>query len=852
MTSMGITGTEQLFDDEVRLRYEVYNSIFLTLPFDIIRRTGTYLPILADRCREGLENGISPDEILRVFQSEQMPGADAEARTSQLFDFIKYVERQIVLFDAVEEAAFPALHDVHAEGTLDDFLGRVDRAHTRTSLRERLAEYRLRLVLTAHPTQFYPGPVLGIIRDLAAAIRSGDLPMVRELLLQLGKTPFINREKPTPLDEAQSLIWYLREVFYPALGELGGKLRDYFKAHGEELPADHFIELGFWPGGDRDGNPYVTADITRKTLELLHRAILTCYIGDLRRLRRRLTFRHVYERIVRMETRLTAGLRGDGEPYPDIDAFLADIDDVLAVLRAQYDGLFAGHLETFRMMVALFGFHFASLDIRQDSRKHEALLIHSLDPTEAEAYRQSGPDQRMRWLQDHRFEPVPEADDPIDADILESMRLMPALRKAYGPRACHRYIISNTRNAADIKLVHSLIRAVNGTTSGVDIIPLFESVDSLREAAAIMEQLYSDPEYAAHLGARERRQTIMLGFSDGTKDGGYLRANWSIFRAKEELTAQARRLGIRVIFFDGRGGPPARGGGNTHKFYSSLGPTIDNHEVQLTIQGQTISTNFASPGVAVFNLEQLFTAGLEPVVGGGGVALTDDDRALVGQLADVAFDQYRTLKEDPLFLAYLEEVGTLSYFSETNIGSRPVRRQGNRPLTLEDLRAIPFVSAWSLLKQNVPGYYGLGAAIEAGQQRGRSQDLRALYARSPFFQALVGNSMQALAKSYFPLTGHLASDPRLGPFWNRLREEYDRTVAGLLAVSGQDRLLADAPVNRSSILMREEIIRPLLVIQQAAIQRLRQEGEEGPMTENLHRLVLRTIYGIINAARNSA
>jgi phosphoenolpyruvate carboxylase len=290
----------------------------------------------------------------------------------------------------------------------------------------------------------------------------------------------------------------------------------------------------------------------------------------------------------------------------------------------------------------------------------------------------------------------------------------------------------------------------------LDIVPLFETITDLEYAEKAMEILYTHPVYKAHLAQRNNTQTIMLGFSDGTKDGGYLTANWFIYKAKEKLTALSRKHGIKVIFFDGRGGPPGRGGGKAHKFYASLGPHIEDKEIQLTIQGQTISTNYGIFDAARYNLERLLTSvyfnreNPSP--------LDQQDRATLEKLSEIAFEAYNKLKNHPKFVPYLEKVSPLKYFSKINVGSRTVKRSGSEKLTLKDLRAIPFVGSWSMLKQNIPGYYGLGTALKYFDDQNRFEEVLRLYRNSAFFQALIENSEMSLSKTNFKLTEYLEND----------------------------------------------------------------------------------------------
>ncbi len=851
---MSIPLHDTTFDHYVGLRFQLYNSLFLTLPFDLIHQTGTLLPLLASLCERSFQEGASPDQVIDKFFDEYLPDADDRKQTDVLFNFIKYIERQVVLFDAIEEAAFDKIHDLDGPGTLHDVFDRIQDGAALQRLCEKLKDFRLRIVLTAHPTQFYPGPVLGIITDLSDAIRKNDLAAVNEYLLQLGKTPFINRQKPTPLDEARSLTWYLEHVFYAAISTIIEKLSRGLARHGVELDRKDLIGMGFWPGGDRDGNPFVNAEITMKTAALLRRAIINCYHRDTRVLRRRLTFLGVQERIVDIEYRLFDSIHNGPRSYGESRELVRDLEEILHIIDLKHDGLFADLVKNFITRVEIFGFYFASLDIRQDSRKHEALLetLMRLKGNDVQWEGLSEID-KIEFLKNTQWQITPEdVSDETSRDIIASMLAMRDIQNTNGEQASHRYVISNTRNALDVITVLSLIRWTLGKTDHVDIIPLFETIDDLKHAGAVMDVLYRHTYYADHLAQRKMQQTIMLGFSDGTKDGGYLRANWSIFQAKENLTAVSSTHHVHLLFFDGRGGPPARGGGNTHKFYSSLGSLIENKEVQLTIQGQTVSSNFGSHAAAVYNIEQLFSAGIEGAVFPAGPQMHNDERELLNAMAEDSYKSYSALKQRDEFLSYLQEVGTLEYYGGTNIGSRPVKRGQKARITLDALRAIPFTGSWGQMKQNVPGYFGFGTAIMKQQEQNRLEEVSQLYQRSRFFQTLVGNSMQSLTKSFFPLTAYLINDPEFGEFWQILYHEYKLTVDLLLNISHQSTLLEDAESNRKSIQTREQIVLPLLTIQQAALQRIR-SGSLSEERENVYRkIVLRTMYGIINAGRNVA
>ena len=348
----------------------------------------------------------------------------------------------------------------------------------------------------------------------------------------------------------------------------------------------------------------------------------------------------------------------------------------------------------------------------------------------------------------------------------------------------------------------------------------------------------------------------MLGFSDGTKDGGYLMANWSIYKAKEDLTKISREHHIDVIFFDGRGGPPARGGGKTHKFYASMGRNISNKEIQLTIQGQTVSSNFGTVDAAQFNIEQLLNAGISnDLFSTNYVTLTEKEDVLIQQLAEAGHKAYVKLKDHPYLLEYLLQVSPMRFYSDTNIGSRPSKRGTDQKISLQDLRAIPFAGSWSQLKQNVTGYYGVGTAIKYMDDQGKLPELKKLYKGSLFFKTLLDNCEMTMMKSFFPLTAFLADHKQFGKLWKMIFNEFELTKKYLTKLTGNSELMADYPVEQLSIQMRERIVLPLLTIQQYAITKIREMDEQfiqSPLKETFEKLAMRCSFGIINAGRNSA
>ena len=848
------------FREEVGIKFQLYNSLFTSLPFHRIEKTGILLTMFLSECQEGYDEKKSPVEILKEFFEKHTNYKTEKEELDILFRFVQYAERQVVLFDALEDAAFRKVHDMNGMGTLKHLESEVAELGKEEELIKKLREYCVRFVLTAHPTQFYPGPVLGIINDLSKALMSENTTMVNMYLQQLGKTPFFKKKKPTPYDEAISLIWFLENVFFQATGQITNFLKSRFP---DAKPAmNPVIKMGFWPGGDRDGNPFVTTDTTLKVADALRGSIIKCYYTELRKIKRRLTFVGVEERIATLEKKLYDNIFIPGErTHLTKDEILKSLEEIKKILVEKHNGLFVHLIDSLVNKVLVFGLHFASLDIRQDSSMHTQMLQSINNATEAlgKDFDSVSEKEKIKRLSNAKplAEPV-KLKDPVEQDTLNVIATIKNLQQVNGKEGCNRYIISHCQSALDIMEVYGLflMKGWKPQQLTVDIVPLFETVEDLQNASAVMKELYTNPVYKKHLSLRGNCQTIMVGFSDGTKDGGYLMANWSIYKAKEELTLLSRKYKIDVIFFDGRGGPPARGGGKTHNFYASMGSNISNKEIQLTIQGQTVSSNFGMVDAARYNIEQLLHAGIaNDLLTHKELTLKEEEERLIFELAEASFKAYDALKKHPKFLDYLGHASPLNFYGETNIGSRPAKRGKTKKLTLDDLRAIPFVGAWSQLKQNVTGYYGVGTALEQVSKKGKLKKYSALYRNSLFFGTLIDNCEMAMKKCFFPLTAYMEKDPVYGEIWKKIYKEYKLSQEYLFKITGRNELMADYPVEQLSIQMRERIVLPLVTIQQYAINRFRElekKNKDGKMREVYGKLVMRCSFGIINAGRNSA
>lgn len=851
----------QNYNKQVGLKFQLYNSLFTSLPFHRVEKTGVLLSTFLLHCEEGYSKQKSPVEIINTFFQQYTSYQNEQEQIDLLFRFVQYAERQVVLFDAVEDAAFRDIYDMNGIGTLKHLQSEVLHSNKRIQLAEKLKDFSVRLVLTAHPTQFYPSEVLGIISDLSHAIVNDNTAEVNSFLQQLGKTPFFKKEKPTPYDEAVNLVWFLQNRFYPAAGQILTNLKNQFPKEVNE--ENSLIRLGFWPGGDRDGNPYVKVDTTLKVAAELRTGILHAYHTDVHELKRRLTFKGVANVLASLEEKIYHNFSDPNyRDHLTKEEMISTLQQIRSTLIEQHNGLFQDMVENLLRKVELFGLYFASLDIRQDSSVHAELIATIAKQTSIlpDDYTILSEEEKITaLLQIHEPLDPSTLDNELFSDTLETIAAIKSIQQHNGEEGCHRYIISHSTSALDVMQVYGLFMLSGWQPDelSIDIVPLFESIEDLQNASKVMRVLYEHATYRKHLEKRNNIQTIMVGFSDGTKDGGYLMANFSIYKAKETLTQVSKEYGIQVVFFDGRGGPPARGGGRTHQFYASLGSNIANKEIQLTIQGQTISSNFGTIDSAQFNMEQLMHAGISNALfNSDKPTQTEEEDELLLRLSEKSYEAYKTLKKRPDFLEYLNEVSPLRYYGQANIGSRPSKRKPGK-LNLDDLRAVPYVGAWSQLKQNVPGYYGVGTALEKLDNEGRWDEVKQLYQQSLFFKTLMDNCEMAMCKSFFPLTAFLSDHSKYGTLWNLIHEEYQRTQTYLLKLAGATHLMEDKPINRLSIQMRQRIELPLLTIQQYALNKIREAEEQGLSLESAsmkmyEKMVVRCSFGIINAGRNSA
>ena len=834
----------------VKKRFQMYNALFLNMSYQGANDFGHLIPVLGNVAKQKLEEGNDPRQIFDEFYRDYKDIIKI-SKVDFMFKVIHYVERQIVLFDSIEDSISPYDLEDQEVVLIQDLVGRLGSdPKDLENLLTKLNEFAVRIVLTAHPTQFYRSPVLDIISKLREQVKNNDVKEIDRLLHQLGLTSLVNSKSPTPIEEAKNIIHICRYEYYDAIGKFIHQLQKEYPGFDNE----QLVGLGFWPCGDRDGNAFVTHETTNEVIDVLRMTLMKCYYNDSKDLSAKLTFKEAEPYLKQIQDDLYMAMF-DSDKIVSSDDILESLLKVKELVVEKYESLYLDDLEELITKVRVFKNHFASLDIRQDHSVHYATITEVLKANKIiESSLDELDEERLIALCTEEFVDVSDLSgyEGLVLDTLQNLRQLKSIQKKNGEEGCHRYIISNSEDIFSVLFVMALFRwTYKSEEISFDIIPLFETMKGMEESRTIMKRLYDHPVYKKHLKARLQKQVIMLGFSDGTKDGGYFKANWSIYKCKESLSILSREYAHSAVFFDGRGGPPARGGGKTHNFYASRSASMANNEIQLTIQGQTITSTYGTSAKFTHNAEQMVTSGLISLQKNVNTELSTEQRVLLEELSDLSFEKYLSLKEHPKFLPYLENMTTLKHYSKAKIGSRPGKRNKSAKLSLKDLRAISYVGSWSQLKQNIPGYYGVGTALNAMKKAGKLDQLKALYKEAPLFKTLIDNSMMSLTKCYFELSSYMKQNSEFGKFWEMIYEEYKLSKQMVLELAELDALMQKEQQTKDSIMIRDEIVRPLLLVQHYALQMLN-SNTEPEFNEVYEKLVIRSLYGNINASRNSA
>ncbi len=796
--------------------------------------------------------------------------------------------------------------------------------HSSGKLKEFFDGADIRPVLTAHPTEVRRKSTMR--REIAIAElldergRGPHTPdelseiddKLRRAILVLWQTNMLRQTRLSVADEVANGVSYFDYTFFREVPRLHSKIEGVLCKSEDANCSAHlntFLRIGSWIGGDRDGNPFVDADVMRNTLQLQSSEALDFYLDQLHKLgdelsmsttlvnvtnalaelaarspdtsehRKvepyRLAISFIYARLAATQIALN-GRRpinsaareaiGSAEAYHNCAELLADLGTIEASLRLNGSAaLTYGRLRRLQRAIDCFGFHLASLDMRQNSDVHEstiAELLGAVDP--ATRFLELDEDARISLLSDElsNRRPLLRTNWPYSEQTKRELAILHAAREAhdrYGPDSIATSIVSNTHGVSDLLSLAILLREVGLVSaegnSSIDIVPLFETIEDLRNSVDIMDRLLSVPAYRRLVDSRAGLQEVMLGYSDSNKDGGYVTSGWELYRAEVGLVALCKQHGVRLRLFHGRGGSVGRGGGPSYDAILAQPPgAVDGH-IRLTEQGETISSKYTNPEIGRRNLEILASATLEAsLMHPNAQPVPEHYITAMNDISERAFACYRELVyQTPNFNSYFRSSTVIDEISTLNIGSRPASRRGSG--RIEDLRAIPWVFSWSQCRVMLPGWYGFGTAVDGwladpSHDRGLTV-LRDMYARWPFFQALLSNMDMVLAKTNLAIASRyaqLVSDQDLRTrVFGRISQERSATISALQRITGTDRLLAGNPLLERSIRNRFPYIDPLNHLQVELLEAHR-AGTENP---KILRGLQLTINGISAGLRNS-
>jgi len=755
-------------------------------------------------------------------------------------------------------------------------------------------------VFTAHPTEVARRVVLFKRRRIARELEKLDLLPLTDAAASQGQEAIlaeittlwqsdeVRRKKPTVQDEIRmgvnhypaSLITPLPH-FYQDMAAAFREVYD-LPLTGHELPA--VVRFGSWTGGDRDGNPFVTTDTTRIALQMARETILSHYLGDIDDLRELLTPSSCrtgfppelaaavdrycttipslvpkissypeceqYRRFLAFvlhRLRCTQAEPGDPEAYPDAAAFEADLILVRNSLVARGgERLARSYVDPILRRVDTFGFHLHTLDIRQHARVH----ANAVAELSAGALVQSSHGQ------------VPATPSAETVGLLETMRTLAALKFRYPPESMRNYVISGAESVTDVLSLVWLLELCgvqvaaqpDGRDPGLMPVPLFESIDDLRNAPDICRTLWNMPDYAPYLDSWQRRQEVMLGYSDSNKDGGMLTSTWEIYKAHRALHRVADECGVRLRLFHGRGGTVGRGGGPTYRAITAQPPGAFSGALRITEQGEVINWKYSDAILSERNLELMVAASLDslslvPRTGQGNTAAWEET---MERLSSSAYRFYREcIADNPDIMPYFEQATPVLEFELAKIGSRPAKRSASRDLN--ELRAIPWGFGWMQSRHVIPAWFGVGHALERFVEKDANgmEVLQEMLAHFPFFNDLIRNVELALTKVDLPLASlyaGLVADAALRErVFNMVMEEFQRTQRLILAVTRQKELLERNPSLARSIRLRNPYVDPLSMIQIELLRRRR----AGKGNEELDYVLAATINGIASGLRNT-
>ena len=796
-------------------------------------------------------------------------------------------------------------------------------AHARTAgisaaeLRRFLGQAQVSPVLTAHPTEVRRKSTMDREMEIAALLdrreRTQLTPeeaeasdeQLRRAVLTLWQTNLLRRTKLTVLDEVANGLSFYDYTFLQEVPRLHCALEDRLNQEEGGAPGElaSFLTMGSWIGGDRDGNPFVTADVMRGTLRLQSSRVMNFYLEQLHALGAelslathladvseelralagrspdssphrsgepyRLAVSGIYARLtgtaLKLDIETTRRPVGEAAPYATVKEFKADLDVLDRSLIANNSGVIArGRLRSLRRAVDCFGFHLARLDIRQNSAVHERTVAELCDAAiPGMSYLALGEEARINLLLSElrSARPLSSAFVKYSEETLDELAVFRAAAEAharFGTDVIHQCIISMCKGMSDMLEVAVLLKEVGlinpSGRSAINIVPLFETIEDLQASSGIMDRMLSLHDYRRLVDSRGGVQEVMLGYSDSNKDGGFVTSGWELYKAEIGLVDVFERHGVRLRLFHGRGGSVGRGGGPSYDAIIAQPGGAVNGQIRITEQGEIISSKYSNPEVGRSNLEILAAATLEAsLLHPRQSAPRAEYLTAMEQLSALAFKAYRGLVyETEGFADYFWGSTVITEISTLNIGSRPASRKKTREI--EDLRAIPWVFSWAQCRLMLPGWYGFGSAVETWIAEHPEQGmpfLQELYRDWPFFRMLLSNMDMVLAKSSIAIASRYAElvpDMKLREsIFGRIRREWHSSIETLLDIMGHERLLQGNPLLDRSIRNRFPYLDPLNHVQ---VELLKEHRAKNPDEQVLRGIQL-TINGISAGLRNS-